>query len=136
MVNNEMPASAPEGDSVRPFRTWQNAAISRQTNLKSTGPAHPGTRLRMRLARALLSASVVMVASFLTLLFGEIFVRVFVPTERLVPLNEVILGVTAQRPGISGIHVVPHTFQCQLLDERATFSVGEALRAASRTLAP
>lgn len=109
MANNEMPAPAPEGDSYSPSGSGERRDFAPK-NLKLTGPAHPGTRLRMRLARALLSASVVMVASFLTLLFGEFFVRVFVPTERLVPLNEVILGVTAQRPGISGIHVVPHTF--------------------------
>ncbi len=95
MANNEMPAPAPEGDSYSPSGSGERRD-SAPKNLKLKGPAQPGTRLRMRLARALLSASVVMVASVLTLLFGEFFVRVFVPTERLVPLNEVILGVTAQ----------------------------------------
>jgi len=90
MVDHAMHASAPEGDSV--------------------GPSGPGERLRTRLARALLPASVVMIASVLTLLFGEIFVRVFVPTQRLVPLNEVILGVPALRPDIREVHVVPHAF--------------------------
>ncbi len=104
-----MPASAPEGDRVGPSGPGKHRD-SAQNDLKSPSPANPGTRPRTRLARALLSVSVVMVASVLTLLFGEIFVRVFVPTERLVPLNEVILGITAQRPNISGIHVVPHTF--------------------------
>jgi lysophospholipase L1-like esterase len=73
-------------------------------------PAEPENATRSWLARVLLSASVVLVASVLTLLLGEISVRIFVPTERLVPLNEVILGVTAQRPNVDGIHIVPYTF--------------------------
>jgi lysophospholipase L1-like esterase len=61
-------------------------------------------------ARALLLLTIVIVASALTLLVGEGFVRVFAPTERLVPLNEVIGGITALKPDISGVHIVPHTF--------------------------
>ncbi len=68
------------------------------------------TSLASKLGRAVLSVSVVLVASVLTLLVGEVFVRIFAPTERLVPLNEVILGITAQKPNISGVHVVPQTF--------------------------
>ena len=109
MVDYSKHACAAEGDSVAPPRPEKHCE-STQKDLKSASPAHPGTRLRMRLDRALLSASVVMAATVLTLLFGEMFVRVFVPTERLAPLNEVILGVMALRPNIHGVHVVPHTF--------------------------
>ncbi len=70
----------------------------------------PKTRPTSVFARALLSLTIVIVASVLTLLFGEGLVRVLAPTERLVPLNEVIGGITALRADISGVHVVPYTF--------------------------
>ena len=97
--------------------------------LKVAFPRSPGMRLRTRLARALLSVSVVMVASILTLLFGEIVVRVFVPTERLVPLNEEMLGVTALRPNVHGVHVVPHTFNVSYTTSAQRFR-------SSKTFAP
>jgi lysophospholipase L1-like esterase len=105
MIDRRMEASAPRGVAARPegYRSVapKDSRVSSQT---------PKNGLTAKVARALLSLAVVLVASILTLLVGEVFVRIFVPTERLVPLNEVILGITAQRPNVSGIHVVPHTF--------------------------
>ena len=95
-----MHASAPKDDSV-------GTSLSERAG----DSAHSAPWLRTRLARALMSVSVVLVASVLTLLFGEIVVRVFVPTERLVPLNEEMHGITALRANIAGVHVIPHTFK-------------------------
>jgi len=100
-----MHASAPKDDSVG--TSLQERARTEDFAVS----AHPTPWLRTRLARALLSVSVVIVASVLTLLFGEILVRVFVPTERLVPLNEEMHGITALRANIAGVHVIPHTFR-------------------------
>src|SRR5260370_9042770 len=103
-----MQASAPKADrvgAVQPQPTRDPA----QNNLDDTPPHHK-TRLTLKLARFFLSVSVVVVASVLTLLLGEVFVRFFAPTERLVPLNEVILGITAQRPNITGVHSLPQSF--------------------------
>ena len=108
MTDHAMQASAPRADSVGAVQP-QPTRDPAQNNLDNTPQRHK-TRLTAKLARFLLSVSVVVVASVLTLLLGEVFVRFFAPTERLVPLNEVIQGVTAQRPNISGVHVVPHTF--------------------------
>jgi len=97
-----MPASAPKDDSV---------SSAPPSNSARKDNSAPEGRLGSKLARFLLSVSVVMFASILTLLFGEIVVRVFVPTERLVPLNEEIHGITALKANVAGVHVIPHTFQ-------------------------
>jgi lysophospholipase L1-like esterase len=109
MTEYSMHASAPKDDSVGASLPERGRDVMQKDRLSVSAP--PDTRLlRNRLVRALLSASVVLVASILTLMFGEIVVRVFVPTERLVPLNEVMFGITALRPDIHGAHVIPHTF--------------------------
>ncbi len=108
MIDHAPHVCAPGGNSIGPSQPERHCD-STHNDIGFPSP-YMRTSLSARLARALLFTSVVMVASVLTLLFGEIFVRVFVPTERLVPLNEVVLGVIAQRPNISGVHIVPHTF--------------------------
>ena len=109
MVDYSEHASASDGDRggpPLPEKRNNSAQTDRQVR-SAQSPIRPISKL----TRVLLSVSVVLVASALTLLLGEIFVRVFVPTETLVPLNEVILGIIAERPNIRGIHVVPHTFR-------------------------
>ena len=108
MVDFSKHASSLKGDrGETPLREEHHD--SAQTDLEA-GPSESPIPPLSKLTRAFLSVATVLVASVLTLLIGEIFVRVFVPTETLVPLNEVILGITAQRPNIRGVHVVPQTF--------------------------
>jgi lysophospholipase L1-like esterase len=103
-----MQVSAPKSDSLGAarslgYRTPASSGVGR-------APESPKNRLSSKLLRTLLLASMAIAASVFTLLVGEVIVRVFAPTERLVPLNEVILGITAQKPNVSGDHIVPHTF--------------------------
>jgi lysophospholipase L1-like esterase len=119
MTDHPMQASAPRPNSVRAVQP-QRQQDAAQNNLGPT-PQHPKTRLSARFGRLLLSVSVVVIASVLTLLLGEVFVRYFAPTERLVPLNEVILGITAQRPNLSGPHVVPYTFDVNYTTDAQRF---------------
>ncbi len=64
-----------------------------------------------RLARFCASVAVVLVSSCLTLLLGEVIVRVFAPTETLSLFNEDYQGLKAARPNIHGFHEIPGTFR-------------------------
>lgn len=103
-----MQASAASSGSVGAAESRQRRD-SAQSQL-GRDPGQPGPRLSGKFARLLLSLSVVAIATLFTLVAGEVFVRFVAPTERLVPLNEVILGITAQRPNVRGEHIVPKTF--------------------------
>lgn len=103
-----MEASVPRAESVGALRPKGYGTPA--PNDTGLAPENPKDRLSFKLARALLLALAMVVAIVFALLVGEVFVRIFAPTERLVPLNEVILGITAQKPNISGIHIVPYTF--------------------------
>jgi lysophospholipase L1-like esterase len=103
-----MQVSAPKSDGLgagRPpgYRSAAPGGVGRASQ-------SPNNRLNSNLVRTLLLASVAIAAAVFALLVGEVIVRIFAPTERLVPLNEVILGITAQKPNVSGDHIVPHTF--------------------------
>lgn len=115
-----MPASAPKDNRLS---SPPPSEFTRKDN-----PA-AGRHLHSRFVRFLLSVSVVIVASILTLLLGEVIIRVFVPTERLVPLNEEIHGITALRANVDGVHLIPHTFQVSYHTNAQRFR-------ASKTFAP
>lgn len=119
-----MHASAPKADNVGAVQP-QRQRDAAQDNPRLT-PQYPNPRLSSKLARFLLSVSVVAIASVLTLLVGEVLVRFLAPTERLVPLNEVILGITAQRPNLSGAHVVPQTFDVSYTTNAQRFRSAKA----------
>jgi lysophospholipase L1-like esterase len=108
MIEYAMDASAAGSGSVGAAES-QRRRDSAQSQF-GRDPRQPGPRLSGKLKRLLLSVSVVAIASVLTLVAGEVLVRFVAPTERLVPLNEVIMGITAQRPNVRGEHIVPETF--------------------------
>ena len=108
MIDRTMQVSAPKSDSVSTSAFEEHRDPARDD--APPPPQRPKTRRGSTLARALQSLTIVVVASALTLLLGEGLVRVLAPTERLVPLNEVIGGITALKADVSGVHIVPHTF--------------------------